>query len=244
MTKLGTCTMGANGRHITNSPVYAIPGAEGAATMQQLAQYSGNSSNDEISAILSEVQFDQSDYVRLYTSFGTTGSNNLPTLWAFLLIVLGIVLLLIGATSVSMHYFQRRHRRALQRRVENGEVDLESLGIKRSHPNTTRRDRKTTHIHLRSNQRHTQRSKSSTILGTLLRNSRKKPHFLFPILMHNLPRRFHPQSHRSPLPPLSPHLPPPMHRPASRLSKLPLPGLHGSSAPHQERTHNQRHGAS
>ena len=114
-------------------PVYAIPGAEGAATMQQLAQYSGNSSNDEISAILSEVQFDQSDYVRLYTSFGTTGSNNLPTLWAFLLIVLGIVLLLIGATSVSMHHFQRRHRRALQRRVENGEVDLETLGIKRSH---------------------------------------------------------------------------------------------------------------
>ena len=114
-------------------PVYAIPGSEGAATMQQLAQYSGNSSNDKINSILSEIQFDPSDYIRLYTSFGTSGSNNLPTLWAFLLIVLGIVLLLIGLTSVTMHYFQRRHRRALQRRVENGEVDLETLGIKRSH---------------------------------------------------------------------------------------------------------------
>ena len=115
-------------------PVYAIPGLEGAIIIQELAQYNGNSSNPLIRGILDYEQFDQSDYVRLYTSFGTDGSSDLPSLWAFLLIVLGIVLLLIGTTSFSMHFFQRRYRRALQRRVENGEVDLETLGIKRSTP--------------------------------------------------------------------------------------------------------------
>ena len=117
-----------------NFPVYAIPGLEGAIIIQELALYNGNSSNPLIRDILAYEQFDQSDYVRLYTSFGTDGSSDLPSLWCFLLIVLGIVLLLIGITSFSMHFFQRRYRNALRRRVENGEVDLETLGIKRSTP--------------------------------------------------------------------------------------------------------------
>ena len=115
-------------------PVYAIPGIEGATILQELAQYNGNSSNPLIRGILAYEQFDQSDYVRLYTSFGTDGSSDLPSLWCFLLIVLGIVLVLIGTTSFSMHFFQRRYRNALRQRVENGEVDLETLGIKRSTP--------------------------------------------------------------------------------------------------------------
>lgn len=100
--------------------------------MQQLAIYSGNTSNPGNQEILVGMQFDPTDYVRVYTSFGTNDSSNMPTLWAFLLIVLGIVLLLIGMTSFLMHYFQRQNRRDLQRRVENGEVDLERLGIKRT----------------------------------------------------------------------------------------------------------------
>ena len=98
--------------------------------MQQLAQYSGNLSSPKNQEILGQEQFEATDYVRLYTTFETKDGNNLPTLWAFLLIVLGIVLVLIGATSCTMHYFQHRNRRALQQRVENGEVDLETLGIK------------------------------------------------------------------------------------------------------------------
>ena len=113
-----------------NFPVYAIPGADGATIMQQLALYSGNMSEVKNGDLLAQ-QFNPRDYVRLYTTFGTGNNSNLPTLWAFLLIVLAVVLVLIGATSFSMHYIQRRHRRALQRRVENGEVDLETLGIRR-----------------------------------------------------------------------------------------------------------------
>lgn len=113
-------------------PVYAIPGAEGAAIMQQMGQYSGNSSTTRIADMLAQEQLDPSDYVRLYASFGTSESSNLPTLWAFLLIILGLVLLIVGTTSLLMHWVQRRRRQDLQRRVDNGEVNLETLGIKRT----------------------------------------------------------------------------------------------------------------
>ena len=111
-------------------PVYALSGANGAAIMQQLALYSGNLSQVKNGDLLAQ-QFNSRDYVRLYTNFGIGNDSNLPTLWAFLLIVLAVVLLLVGTTSFLMHYIQRRHRRDLRRRVENGEVDLETLGIKR-----------------------------------------------------------------------------------------------------------------
>ena len=114
-----------------NFPVYVIPGFEGSAIMQELAQYPGTVNNAKDQSILAHERFAPTDYVRLYATFQIKNSSNLPTLWAFLLIVLGIVLLLIGATSFTMHYIQRRRRRALQRRVETGQVDLETLGIKR-----------------------------------------------------------------------------------------------------------------
>jgi hypothetical protein len=57
--------------------------------------------------------------------------TNLPSLWVFLLIVLGILLAIISGTSVVMRLIQRKHRSTLRRRVANGEVDLEALGIKR-----------------------------------------------------------------------------------------------------------------
>lgn len=112
-------------------PVYAIPGAEGAAIMQAMAQYSHNSSDAKIGEILAKEGFDTSDFVRLYTTFGTSQSSSLPTLWAFLLIVLGAVLVILGFLSFSIHWVQGRRRRDLRRRVENGEVDLETLGVKR-----------------------------------------------------------------------------------------------------------------
>jgi hypothetical protein len=49
----------------------------------------------------------------------------------FLLVVLAILLIIIGATSILMHWIQRRRRRQLRQRVMTGEVDLEVLGIKR-----------------------------------------------------------------------------------------------------------------
>lgn len=55
----------------------------------------------------------------------------MPGLWVFLLIVLGILLGIMAAASVLMHYLQRRRRQNLRRRIVTGEVDLEALGIQR-----------------------------------------------------------------------------------------------------------------
>lgn len=55
----------------------------------------------------------------------------MPSLWVFLLVVLAILLIIIGATSILMHWVQRRRRQRLRQRVVTGEVDLEVLGIKR-----------------------------------------------------------------------------------------------------------------
>lgn len=129
----GTWDLNDGGRWKSENkyPVYAIPGVDGAIIMQQLAQYSGNPSSPKLQNILTQEQLDPTDYVRIYTTFGLNGGTSLPTLWAFLLIVLAIVLFIIGLTSLSMHYHQRRNRRALERRIRSGEVDLETLGIKR-----------------------------------------------------------------------------------------------------------------
>lgn len=70
-------------------------------------------------------------YISLYTVIQMNTQNNLPSLWAFLLMVLGIVLFLVTFTSFAMHFYQRQARRALRRRVMRGEVDLEALGIRR-----------------------------------------------------------------------------------------------------------------
>lgn len=110
-------------------PVYAIPGSNGAFFMQQLAQYSGNASQAPNSDLLGKV-YSPTDYIRVFSTFTTASGASLPTLWAFLLIVLGVVLVLVAITSFAMHFIQRRARRDLQRRIQNGEVPLEWLGIK------------------------------------------------------------------------------------------------------------------
>ncbi|KAK5163841.1 hypothetical protein LTR04_002226 [Oleoguttula sp. CCFEE 6159] len=113
-------------------PVYAIPGAQGTELMDQLAIYSGNMTDVPNGHTLTEMGFDSRDYVRLFMDIDTGSSRAmLPSLWVFLLVVLGILLAIIGSTSLLMHWIQRKRRRLLQRRIADGEVDLEALGIKR-----------------------------------------------------------------------------------------------------------------
>jgi nucleolar protein 58 len=61
----------------------------------------------------------------------TGQGSSLPGLWLFLLVILAALGLIIASTSVSMHLSQYRARRDLRRRIAAGEIDLESLGIKR-----------------------------------------------------------------------------------------------------------------
>ncbi|KAK4503927.1 hypothetical protein PRZ48_004842 [Zasmidium cellare] len=112
-------------------PVYAIPGQNAQILLEASAAYSGNMTDVPFGHQLTEY-YDSRDYVRLYVDIDTGSSGStLPSLWVFLLVVLGILLAIIGLTSLSMHLLQRRRRQNLRRRVASGEVDLEALGIKR-----------------------------------------------------------------------------------------------------------------
>lgn len=111
-------------------PVYAIPGMLGAFLLDELAQYSGNMSEVPYGDQLVQI-YDSHDTIRLYARMDLDTTSGIPSLWVFLIIVLAILLAVVLLTSLVMHYIQRRQRNQLQRRVANGEVDLEALGIKR-----------------------------------------------------------------------------------------------------------------
>ncbi|KAJ4358327.1 uncharacterized protein N0V89_002909 [Didymosphaeria variabile] len=121
---------GGSWQYNNQFPTYAVPGASGYLIASKMSDYSGNMSTVPYGDSLKD-QFEESDYVRLWAKVTADSGTQLPSLWVFLVIVLGLLILIIGATSFCMHVVQRRRRNALRRRVINGEVDLEALGVKR-----------------------------------------------------------------------------------------------------------------
>lgn len=111
-------------------PVYALPSILCIEMIKQLSYYSGNMSQAPYGNILTQ-RYNPNDPVRLYVRMDVSGSSDIPSLWVFLIIVLAVLLAVVLSTSVIMHMIQRRQRTILARRVANGEVDLEALGIKR-----------------------------------------------------------------------------------------------------------------
>lgn len=121
---------GGQWKSANDYPVYAIPGMLGAFLLDELALYSGNMSEVPYGEELGDI-YDPHDTVKLYARMDVDSTGGIPSLWVFLIIVLAILLAVVLVTSVVMHIVQRRQRTSLQRRVANGEVDLEALGIKR-----------------------------------------------------------------------------------------------------------------
>ncbi|KAH7155597.1 hypothetical protein B0J13DRAFT_229386 [Dactylonectria estremocensis] len=113
-------------------PIFAISGREGQEMMEQLSLYSGLIDDiphgDEINDLYGP---NPKDYVRVWTELTLENDSSIPPLWAFFLIVIGALLVIIFGVSLTMHLVQRRRRQSLKRRVESGEVDLEAMGIKR-----------------------------------------------------------------------------------------------------------------
>ncbi|KAL6706438.1 hypothetical protein ACN47E_005544 [Coniothyrium glycines] len=111
-------------------PTYALSSITGQNIMDQLDLYSGNiSSVPNGPQLLSE--YNSTDYVRLWATVNTDSGAALPSLWVFLVIVLAVLIVAVGITSLAMHIIQRRRRNALRDRVLDGQVDLEALGVKR-----------------------------------------------------------------------------------------------------------------
>lgn len=111
-------------------PIYAIAAPTGANLLHELTLYSGNMSSAPNGNILGD-QYDERDFPRLFAHVTLQGGANVPSLWIFLIIVLAVLLGIVVVASVVMHFIQRHQRRTLQRRLERGEVDLESIGIKK-----------------------------------------------------------------------------------------------------------------
>lgn len=113
-------------------PVFAVPGAVGARMMYESSLYSGNLTNVPHGHELSEIpNIDIRDYVRIFTKISVPESSKTPNVWAFVVIVIAVLAALLALTSASMHLLLLHRRKSLQKRVERGEVNLESLGIKR-----------------------------------------------------------------------------------------------------------------
>ncbi|KAK1149544.1 hypothetical protein N8T08_005093 [Aspergillus melleus] len=109
-------------------PVYAIPGPAGATIMRQLSYYSGNSSRpyNESMEFLQEGQGE----TRLFALINLDrGGKKMPSLWGFILAIVGTVLVLSVILLLCYQIVQKRRRESLQRRIEAGEADIEHLGL-------------------------------------------------------------------------------------------------------------------
>ena len=113
-----------------NNPIYGITSDDAIPLVQNMVSYSGNMSSVPFGSNLTSI-YDPVDYVRLTLTVDTGEGSSLPGLWLFLLVILAALGLIIASTSISMHISQYRARRDLRRRIAAGEIDLESLGIKR-----------------------------------------------------------------------------------------------------------------
>jgi len=113
-------------------PVYAINSGDASSLMSLLSNYSGN-----ISTVTNGPQLAQQfayatkPSVKMYSIAQVATATTLPSLWVFLLIVLGILIAVLVIASIAMRIIQGRRRRELQRLIANGEINLESIGVAR-----------------------------------------------------------------------------------------------------------------
>lgn len=118
----------------TEYSIWGVRPEAGARLVQEMAKYSGNVSVAPFGTELSQ-RYPPDDAIRLFARIGLDSSNTtnpiLSRLWVFAIMILAILCVVTGFTSLIMHLNQRRLRRDLRRRIANGEVDLEVLGIKR-----------------------------------------------------------------------------------------------------------------
>lgn len=113
-------------------PIYVLPSASGTQIMHELSLYSGNLTQVPYGANISELYHPNSaDYVRIWTQLHVDFDSATMPMWAWILIIVGLLIFITGGTSLLMHVVQNRRRAALRRRVMRGDVDLEGLGIKR-----------------------------------------------------------------------------------------------------------------
>lgn len=100
--------------------------------MTQLSLYSGNMTTVPFGEMISQL-YDprEEDYLRIWTQVNVAVDRKLNGMWILIPVVLGLLVSAFIGASLTIHLIQRRRRASLRRRVQNGEVNLESLGISR-----------------------------------------------------------------------------------------------------------------
>ena len=111
-------------------PIYGLLSSDAVPLLDAMQMYSGDLASAPFGSNLT-ANYGPNNQARLVLSIDTGNSTSLPGLWLFLLVILAALGIIIASTSLSMHFSQYRARRDLRRRIAAGEIDLESLGIKR-----------------------------------------------------------------------------------------------------------------
>jgi hypothetical protein len=117
-------------RYQNEYPIFAVAKSTGQEMMGNLSLYSGNMTDVPDGHELADL-YGAQNYARIHTTISAGNGSGLPSLWLFLLVVIGALVVSLLATSCAMHWILRRRRASLRRRIQSGEVDLELLGIKR-----------------------------------------------------------------------------------------------------------------
>ncbi|KAL3472900.1 hypothetical protein BJX99DRAFT_261842 [Aspergillus californicus] len=106
-------------------PVYAIPSSAGSLLMEQLSIYSGNGTIQG----QSNGSTDGWD-IRLFTLIDLEkGGRKSPSIWGFVLAIIGTILFLCGVLLLLYQLIQKRRREDLQRRIEGSGMDFEQYGF-------------------------------------------------------------------------------------------------------------------
>ncbi|KAK9447057.1 uncharacterized protein V1518DRAFT_429377 [Limtongia smithiae] len=114
----------------TYSVLYLTAGP-GAQIVQHLSDYSGNMTGVPYGTDLVNY-FDFRDYVRVVIEMQLPDSGSkLPQMWVFLTVACAGLAAIAVFTLLLMHYIHMRRRERLRIRIQTGEVDLETLGVKR-----------------------------------------------------------------------------------------------------------------
>ncbi|KAJ5231791.1 uncharacterized protein N7469_006379 [Penicillium citrinum] len=117
-----------NWRGDNNYPVYAIPGPSGLTLLKELSWFSDG--NPKVSAQHRSMHTRNHDSDRLFTMIDTnTTPNQEPSLWSFVLAILGTIVGLTLVLLILYRIIQRKRRVMLRERINAGEVDIEQLAL-------------------------------------------------------------------------------------------------------------------
>jgi hypothetical protein len=121
---------GGQWKRYNNYPVYAIAAPPALTILNQLSLYSGNMTTAPYAADLRN-RYPDTSLIRLFIDVDLGSTTGIPSIWIFLLIILVVLMTAVGFISCTMHFIQRRRRQDLRRRIVEGQVDVEALGIGR-----------------------------------------------------------------------------------------------------------------